>query len=176
MVLLCKWGRQDATTFGDVYYAASLTSPGFGTVLLKVEVDGANEMFFPVSIPPQQYAWFTYLRLRDIIFRGDGCYRITISGARYGIPVHLSSSYITSVGFILRRRLLMDKINRPPLQCTVVRSEKSTKLSPASKTRREKGTVVIASGGSIPTPIRAHLEKVSKMRIFEGSDPTQLRQ
>ncbi len=71
---------------------------------------------------------------------------------------------------------MMDKINRPPLQCTIVRSEESTKLSPLSSTPREKGTVVIASGGSVPTPIRAHIDKVSKMRIFEGSETTQLRQ
>jgi len=105
IVLLCKWGRIDATTYGDVYYAASLTSPDYSTRLMKVDVNGTEEIFFPVSIPPQQYEWFTYLQLSDIIYRGDGCYRITISGARYGIPVHLSSSYIASVGFILRRRL-----------------------------------------------------------------------
>ena len=103
--LLCKWGRMDATTYGDVYYAASLTSPDFSTNLMKVDINGTDEIFFPVSIPPQQFEWFTYLQLSDIIYRGDGCYRITISGARYGIPVHLSSSYIASVGFILRRRL-----------------------------------------------------------------------
>ncbi|MYD11180.1 MAG: hypothetical protein F4X02_14215 [Chloroflexi bacterium] len=105
IVLLCKWGRLDATTFGDVYYAASLTSPDFSTSLMKVDADGTQEVFFPVSIPPQEYEWFTYLQLSDIIYRGDGCYRITISGARYGIPVHLSTSYIASVGFMLRRRL-----------------------------------------------------------------------
>ncbi len=105
IVLLCKWGRLDATTYGDVYYAASLTSPDFSTELMKVDVNGMAEIFFPASIPPQQHEWFTYLLLSDIIYRGDGCYRIAISSARYGIPVHLSSSYIASVGFILRRRL-----------------------------------------------------------------------
>lgn len=105
IVLLCKWGRLDATTYGDVHYAASLTSPDFSTSLMKVDVNGTEEFFFPVSIPPQQYEWFTYLQLSDITYRGDGCYRITISGARYGIPVHLSSSYIASVGCMLRWRL-----------------------------------------------------------------------
>lgn len=104
IVLLCKWGRLDASTYGDVYYAASLTSPDHTTDLLKVDVNGRNEIFFPVSFPPQHHEWFTYLRLRDIIYRGDGCYRITVSSARLGVPVHLSSSYIASVGFILRRR------------------------------------------------------------------------
>ena len=71
---------------------------------------------------------------------------------------------------------MMDKINRPPLQCTVRRSEEPAKPSSASKAPREEGTVVFASGGSVPTPIRAHIDKVSKMRIFEGSEPPQLRQ
>jgi len=104
IVLLCKWGRLDASSFGDVYYAASLTSPDHNTDLLKVDVNGKNEKFFPVSFPPQQHEWFTYLMLGAILYRGDGCYRITISSARYGIPVHLSLPYIASVGFILRRR------------------------------------------------------------------------
>ncbi len=102
--LLCKWGRLDAASYGDVYYAATLTSPDHSTDLLKIDVNGRNETFFPVSFPPQQHEWFTYLIIDSIIYRGDGCYRFTISSARYGIPVHLSSPYIASVGFILRRR------------------------------------------------------------------------
>ena len=104
IVLLCKWGRLDAAAHGDVYYAASLTAPDFSTELMNVDVNGKKEIFFPVTFPPQHHEWFTYLVLSDIIYRGDGCYRMTISSARYGIPVHLSSSYIASVGFILRRR------------------------------------------------------------------------
>ncbi|MCY3978742.1 MAG: hypothetical protein OXG23_11650 [Chloroflexi bacterium] len=104
IILLCKWGRVDNTTFGDVYYAASLTSPDLSTIQMKVDVKGKEERFFSVTCPPQHYEWFTYLRLGAILYRGDGCYRITISNARYGIPVHLSMSYIASVGFILKRR------------------------------------------------------------------------
>lgn len=69
----------------------------------------------------------------------------------------------------------MDKINRPPLQCTVIRSEGAKKPSPVSKTPRERGAVVFASGGSVPTQIQAHIDKVSKMRIFENGETTQLR-
>ena len=105
IVLLCKWGRLDATTYGDVYYAASLTSPDYSTRLMKVDVNGTEEIFFPVSIPPQQYEWFTYLQLSDIIYRGDGCYRITISWRQVWYSVHLSSSYIGFCWVLLRRRL-----------------------------------------------------------------------
>lgn len=104
IVLLCKWGRVDAMSYGDIYYAASLTSPDHSAKLLTVEANGKREIYFPVTFPPGESEWFTYLRLTDILYRGDGCYRITISSARYGIPVHLSSSYIASVGLILRRR------------------------------------------------------------------------
>jgi len=102
--LLCKWGRLDNSSFGDVYYAASLTSPDLSTAQMQVDVDGREDRFFSATLPPQYHEWFTYMRLGAILYRGDGCYRITISNARYGIPVHLSLSYIASVGFILKRR------------------------------------------------------------------------
>ena len=70
---------------------------------------------------------------------------------------------------------MMDKINRPPLQCTVRRSEESAKIPIDSDTSRNAGTLVIASEGSIPTPILEHLDKVSKMRIFDD-EPTQRHQ
>ena len=94
----------DATTFGDVFYAASLTSPDHTTELLELEDGGKTDLYFQVTFPPDHSEWFTYLRLNGIIYRGDGCYRLTVSSARYGIPAHLSSSFIASVGFILRRR------------------------------------------------------------------------
>lgn len=68
----------------------------------------------------------------------------------------------------------MDKINRPPLQCTVIRSEEAANLPPASQTPRGKNTVVIASEGLVPEAIQAHLEKVRKMRIF-SDEPSQTR-
>ena len=69
----------------------------------------------------------------------------------------------------------MDKINRPPLQCTVIRSEEAANLPPASKTPRATNTVVIASEGLVPEAIQAHLEKVGKMRIF-SDEPGRTRQ
>ena len=102
--LLCKWGRLDDATYADANYAASLTSPDLSTAQMKLDANGKEERFFSVACPPQFYEWFTFMRLGAILYRGDGCYRITISNARYGIPVHLSLSYITSIGFILRRR------------------------------------------------------------------------
>jgi len=61
----------------------------------------------------------------------------------------------------------MDKINRPPLQCTVIRREESANLPPTSQTPRAKNTLVIASDGFVPEAIQAHMDKVSKMRIFD---------
>lgn len=62
---------------------------------------------------------------------------------------------------------MMDKINRPPLQCTVRRSDGSAKLPSVSEASRKVDTLVIASDAAIPTPIREHMDKVSKMRIFD---------
>ncbi len=69
----------------------------------------------------------------------------------------------------------MDKINRPPLQCTVIRSEEAEILSPDLQRSRAKNTVVIASEGMVPEAIQAHIDKVSKMRIFRDA-PSQPRQ
>ena len=80
--LLCKWGRLDAASYGDVYYAASLTSPDLSTAQMKLDVEGKEERFFSVACPPQFHEWFTFMRLGAILYRGDGCYRITISSAR----------------------------------------------------------------------------------------------
>ncbi len=70
---------------------------------------------------------------------------------------------------------MMDKINRPPLQCTVRRSDSSAKLPSVSDGSRKADTLVIGSDGSIPTPILEHIDKVSKMRIFDD-EPSQPRQ
>ena len=69
-----------------------------------------------------------------------------------------------------------DKINRPPIQCTVVRKDELTDLSPLSETPREKNTVVFGAGGCIPPEIQAHIDKVSKMRIFGDDEPEHSRE
>lgn len=70
---------------------------------------------------------------------------------------------------------MMDKINRPPLQCTVRRSEGSAELPSDSNAIPNSDTLVMATDGLIPTPILEHLDKVSKMRIFEDQ-PNQRHQ
>ena len=59
IVLLCKWGRMDATTYGDIVYAASLTSPDYSTELLQTDVNGKDGVFRSVTLPPTQHEWFT---------------------------------------------------------------------------------------------------------------------
>ncbi|MDE2750228.1 MAG: hypothetical protein OXI34_14825 [Chloroflexota bacterium] len=63
--LLCKWGRLDNSSFGDVYYAASLTSPDLSNAQMKVGVSGKEERYFFVTFPPGYYdqrreIWHTY--------------------------------------------------------------------------------------------------------------------
>ena len=64
---------------------------------------------------------------------------------------------------------MMDKINRPPLQCSVIRREETGKLPRLSDLPGTKGTLVPGPGGTIPASIQAHMDKVSKMRIFEDA-------
>jgi len=69
---------------------------------------------------------------------------------------------------------MMDKINRPPLQCTVIRRDESGKLPRLADTPGIKGTLVTSPGGTIPSSIQAHMDKVSKMRIFENAPSEEL--
>jgi len=64
---------------------------------------------------------------------------------------------------------MMDKINRPPLQCTVIRRDEAGKLPLITELPGMKGTLVPSPGGSIPTAIQAHIDRVSKMRIFDDA-------
>lgn len=66
----------------------------------------------------------------------------------------------------------MDKIHRPPLQCTVIRNEESSNLPPSSQAPRTKDTLVIANDGFVPPSIKAHMDKVGNMRIFDDK-PSQ---
>lgn len=70
---------------------------------------------------------------------------------------------------------MMDKVNRPPLQCTVLRRDETGKLPQLSDLPGTKGALVSGPGGTIPESIQAHIDKVSKMRIFEDA-PTEPRQ
>ena len=70
---------------------------------------------------------------------------------------------------------MMSKLDRPPVQCTVIRSQGSMRLPLLSDMPRTKGTLVTGPGVSIPAPIQAHLDKVTKMRIFDD-EQKQARQ
>ena len=70
---------------------------------------------------------------------------------------------------------MMDKINRPPVQCTVIRKDELGRLPLLADIPRAEGTLVTVEGISIPPSIQAHIDKVSKMRIFQDA-PSQPRQ
>ena len=64
----------------------------------------------------------------------------------------------------------MDKINRPPVQCTVIRNDEPGPEPREPLTYLPLVSVDGGMGESIPTAIKAHIDKVSKMRIFEDNE------
>ena len=69
----------------------------------------------------------------------------------------------------------MDKINRPPVQCTVRRNGDSPRLPKHSDARRTTATFVFTSDGTIPAPIQEHMDKVNKMRIYDDEPSARLQ-